>query len=109
MSRRSRIVILPGDHARNKGDDAIFTAMLATLRGVVPQAEFVVFSNAPDATHQQHGIPCYPEWSQWGQMVAAIRSADLVIWGGGHILQDRASKLHVPMLLLKPALAVSFD
>jgi len=108
MSKKSKIVILPGDHARNKGDDAIFTAMLATLRRMIPQGEFVTFSNAPDATHQQHNILCYPEWSQWGRMVAAIRSANLVIWGGGHVLQDKASQLHVPMRLLKPALALMF-
>jgi polysaccharide pyruvyl transferase CsaB len=74
----------------NAGDEAMLTAMIEALTTLEPDVEITVLSGNPRQTQQQHGVDAihrlnYPE------IVGALRQADLLISGGGSLLQDVTS------------------
>ena len=77
----------------NMGDVAILKQMLADLRQQMPQCSFTVLSWTPEHTKRHYGVnavmsgPIHGTWST----IEAIRRADLLIIGGGGILQDLTS------------------
>ncbi len=75
----------------NAGDEAILLAIIGDLRRQDPQAEITVLSANPDWTSRQHSVRAIPRMSFW-QAAAAMRSTDLLISGGGGLLQDSTSK-----------------
>jgi polysaccharide pyruvyl transferase CsaB len=78
----------------NLGDEAILTAILAAFRGALGES-FVPVVATYDAgvTHHFHGpVETVPARSLQ-ELADAIRASDLVVWGGGGLLQDR---WHVP-------------
>ncbi len=94
----------------NIGEEAILTALLQDLQacGVT---DIFLSSNMPERTKGRHGkkigiIADKP--SRWPLLPLEVAKADLVIWGGGHMLQDRSSRLYIPyvikMLLLAKVL-----
>ncbi|KKW38957.1 hypothetical protein A2454_03855 [Candidatus Peribacteria bacterium RIFOXYC2_FULL_55_14] len=101
------IYILCGNATYNRGDRANLTAQLDLLRSVYPDAQITVGSFRPevdarwyDATFVQRG--CILSASQW----KAMRSADIIIWGGGSLLTDHTGILSIPywfclLLLIK--------
>lgn len=74
----------------NTGDEAILAALLGTVRRLKPALEPVVLSADPAATHADHGVAAVPHFS-----LAALRGelaqAQLLISGGGSLLQDTTS------------------
>jgi len=74
----------------NAGDEAVLAATLSELRTRLPQAEVVVLSSNPDATAEQHDVEAAPRWPL-GPLMSAIRSSDLLISGGGSLLQNETS------------------
>lgn len=74
----------------NAGDEAMLTAMVEAFAALDPEVNILVLSGNPQQTRQQHGVKAihrlnYPE------IIAALRSADLLISGGGSLLQDVTS------------------
>jgi polysaccharide pyruvyl transferase CsaB len=82
-----RLVIAGYYGFANAGDEAILAAMLADLRGRVPQAAITVVSGDPAATTAAHGVPAVL-FTDIGALVEAVRGADLLILGGGGLFQD---------------------
>jgi len=76
----------------NAGDEAILAASLAGLRDRLPDAEFVVLSAEPDLTAAQHDVEARPRWPLWS-VWRTLRDADLLLSGGGGLLQDSTSAL----------------
>ena len=76
----------------NTGDEAILSALVSGLRARVPDVELHVLSASPAATAAAHDVGAANRWSLW-QEVCEIRAADLLIHGGGGIIQDTTSKL----------------
>lgn len=74
----------------NAGDEAILLAIIGDLRRQDPEAEITVLSANPEWTAKQHAVRAIPRMSFW-QVAAAMRSADLLISGGGGLLQDSTS------------------
>jgi len=61
-----------------------------------------VLSNQPERTRIRHGkrvrvVPDEP--ARWLSLPAEVRKFDLLIWGGGHMLQDRSSQLYIPYVV----------
>jgi polysaccharide pyruvyl transferase CsaB len=82
----------------NLGDELIFAALRAKLasRGVVVSA----LSVDPAATSASHGVPGLRRRS-----ALARRQGDLMVLGGGGLLQDETSSLNLPFHLSPVALA----
>lgn len=96
----------------NIGEEAILASLLQDLVACGVK-NITVLSNQPERTRNRHGdkirvIPDFP--INWIKLPSEVREADLVIWGGGHMLQDRSSQLYIPyvarVLLLAKFLGV---
>jgi polysaccharide pyruvyl transferase CsaB len=71
----------------NAGDEAILAAMLGELRALRTDLEIVVGSGDPEGTRELHGVRAVRR-DDLPAVTAAIRESDLVILGGGGLLQD---------------------
>ncbi|MHB9035206.1 MAG: polysaccharide pyruvyl transferase CsaB [Armatimonadota bacterium] len=86
-----RIVISGYYGFGNTGDEAVLAGMLATFRQFEMDAEVTVFSADPKRTESEHpGAKSVYRYSI-PRVIRAIRRADLVISGGGSLLQDVTS------------------
>ncbi|OPX88058.1 MAG: colanic acid biosynthesis protein [Pelotomaculum sp. PtaB.Bin104] len=85
-----RVVISGYYGFHNCGDEAILFAMLQALRGLVPGLEAIVLSKEPGYTAREFGVQSISRDSP-GQVLQALRSADMLISGGGGLLQDVTS------------------
>ena len=74
----------------NAGDEAVLSATIAELRARLPDCEPVVFSNDPEATTAAHQVEAAPRWPL-GSVTATLRECDLLLSGGGTLLQDATS------------------
>ncbi len=74
----------------NAGDEAVLAASIDLLRTELPGAAFTVLSGNPAATAAEFKVDAAPRMAP-GAVIAAIRSSDLVLSGGGSLLQDRTS------------------
>jgi polysaccharide pyruvyl transferase CsaB len=74
----------------NAGDEAMLAAMIEALTDIEPDIRIVVLSGNPDNTKQRHGVEAvyrlnYPE------IIKVLSNSDLLISGGGSLLQDVTS------------------
>jgi polysaccharide pyruvyl transferase CsaB len=88
----------------NCGDEAILTALMADLGRLVPDANFTVLSRRPEQTAARYGVTSIDRFN-FRQVVSAIRRADLVISGGGSLLQDATSSRSLYYYLMIISLA----
>lgn len=89
MSDTPRILFSGYFGAGNLGDEAILAAEIAAFRTALgADTAIVVASHDHDSTVAFHGeIETVPCWDV-SALAAAIRASDLVVWGGGGLLQD---------------------
>ena len=88
----------------NAGDEALLSAITSALKRVAPEAEFVVFSGAPDRTASLHGIRAVNYLNPFA-ILRELTTADLLISGGGSIFQDVTSARSLPYYTSVVALA----
>ncbi|WP_232299481.1 polysaccharide pyruvyl transferase CsaB [Pontibacillus chungwhensis] len=74
----------------NTGDEAILDAMIDNLRSSLDDPYLTVFSLSPDETATKHSVTSiYRGWRHdFKKKVRALREADLLLSGGGGLLQD---------------------
>lgn len=74
----------------NTGDEAILKAIIDNLREELDRPEITVFSLSPVQTAKDYGVhSVYRGWRHENKRkVKALREADLLISGGGGLLQD---------------------
>lgn len=74
----------------NTGDEAILKAIVDNLRSELENPDITVFSLSPEQTAKEHGVKSvYRGWRHGNkEKVKALREADLLISGGGGLLQD---------------------
>jgi putative peptidoglycan lipid II flippase len=99
------LITLSGNYGfDNAGDEALLSAITASIRRLRPDAEFVVLSGAPEKTRSVHGIPAVYYLNPW-RVLRAIQACDLLISGGGSIFQDVTSGRSLPYYISVVALA----
>jgi len=76
----------------NTGDEAILAALTDEVRRRYPDVQVTVLSAAPEATARQYGVEAIPRGSLHA-IWRALRDADLLISGGGGLIQDATSRL----------------
>lgn len=75
----------------NIGDEAILEAVITKLRSKLNDVEIEVLSAKPNITFEKYNIPCIDRRS-FSQVMKAIKNCDLLVIGGGSLLQDVTSK-----------------
>lgn len=88
----------------NAGDEALLTAIVREIKRFKPDAEFTVLSGNPKRTSDVHGIRAVSRINPW-VLLREIKKADLVLSGGGSLLQDVTGPLSIPYYLGIVALA----
>ncbi|MEW5919802.1 MAG: polysaccharide pyruvyl transferase CsaB [Bacillota bacterium] len=94
----SRVVLSGYYGFHNTGDEAILEATLALLRRCRPDLELVVLSADPAHTQHCYGVEAVSR-TRITAVLQALRHADLLISGGGGLLQDVTSRRSVPYYL----------
>lgn len=74
----------------NLGDEALLDVIVAQLRARFPNASLDVLSATPGLTSKRLGIEATPRWNM-RDVRAAIKRADVVLSGGGGLLQSATS------------------
>ena len=74
----------------NTGDEAILEVIISILRRRIPGAEIVVFSADPDHTSKAYGVESVSR-THLPSVMRTLKRADLLISGGGGLLQDITS------------------
>jgi len=86
----SRIVVSGYYGFKNAGDEAMLAAMIEVLTDIEPNVQITVISAAPEDTKRRHGVKSV-SWLNYVQMAKAIRQSDLLVSGGGSLLQNVTS------------------
>lgn len=102
-------VVLSGYYGfNNAGDEAVLFSIIQALREVVgSNIRITVLSNEPEHTKKEYGVDSVNRWSI-KQIFKEIRSSNLLISGGGSLLQDVTSGRTVVYYLGIVALAKIF-
>jgi glycosyltransferase involved in cell wall biosynthesis/polysaccharide pyruvyl transferase WcaK-like protein len=94
--RGPRVLLLAGDVRWNLGDRAIRAALVARLKAALPGAEVWGLSKTPDRDWLDLGVLPFGRSALSLWRLPFGRRFDLVVWGGGQLLQDDSSKLKNP-------------
>ncbi len=93
----------------NLGDIVIFESMVATLRAIDPHVDIVAFSGDPAESSRRYGVRAYDVFHPSGAaaFMRELVTADLVLLGGGELVQDRSSKAYLVANLAPGLLAAA--
>ena len=75
----------------NAGDEAMLTAIIKALRDKAGDVEITVLSGKPEITATKHEVASVHRFNCFGVLLAML-STDLLLSGGGSLLQDVTSK-----------------
>lgn len=82
-----RVVISGYYGFNNLGDEAVLYSMLRALHRSIPDIDVTVLTNDPPATARDYSVEAVDRWNM-RQVAGALRRADLLVSGGGSLLQD---------------------
>ncbi len=74
----------------NAGDEAMLSAMVCALRGLDPTLQITVISGNPEDTRKRYGVAAVHRLNLPG-IARVVRQANLLVSGGGSLLQDVTS------------------
>ncbi|WP_019552530.1 polysaccharide pyruvyl transferase CsaB [Propionispira raffinosivorans] len=86
----SNIVISGYYGSKNAGDEAMLAAMIEVLSDIDPKIRITVISANPSDTQKRHGVASV-SWLNLFDIAKAMMRADLLLSGGGSLLQNVTS------------------
>ena len=86
----SDIVISGYYGSKNAGDEAMLAAMVEVFTDMEPDIHITVISASPEDTKVRHGVDSV-SWLDFCGIRRALKKADLLISGGGSLLQNVTS------------------
>jgi len=94
----------------NLGERAIFKQMLREIKKYNPNVKISVLSNSIQYTKKKYGIDPVPLGGIKGVIssLKAIMQCDILIVGGGELIQDKSSLVMIPYILMRPLIAKLF-
>lgn len=98
MAKTNKIVISGYYGFDNIGDEAVLYTIITTLKKEIPSAKIMVLSNNPEKTAQSYGVQSINRWD-FKNIIRVIKNSDLLISGGGSLLQDVTSSKTIPYYL----------
>ena len=91
VRRRRYNVVMSGYYGfNNAGDDAILESVQENIRAISDDVSLTVLSNDPDLTLRQFGLQAVPRFNFF-KVASALRRSDLLLSGGGSLMQDTTS------------------
>lgn len=91
MASPKRITISGYYGLANAGDEAVLSAIISGLKAQGgDDIDITVLSAAPEQTARDHGVKAVPRMAI-AEVTSALRDCDLLISGGGSLLQDATS------------------
>ena len=75
---------------QNSGDDAILHSICYDIRQLDFETSITVLSNQPDITKREYGVNSVNRFD-FRQVKKEIKKADVVVMGGGSLIQDLTS------------------
>lgn len=88
---KKRSAVISGYYGyHNLGDDAILLSIRRRLESLSDDVTLTALSNAPETTRAEYGVEAVQRFNLF-QVRRAVKNADLLISGGGSLLQDRTS------------------
>ena len=102
-----RVVISGYYGFHNLGDEAVLYSMVSALRELQPGLGITVLSADPSFTARAYGVEAVNRWRP-GEVAAALRQGDLLISGGGSLLQDVTGFKSLAYYLGVMAMALAF-
>lgn len=92
-------IVLSGYYGfNNAGDEAILAALIAGIKRRVAEPEIIVLSAAPDWTERVQGVKAIDRYN-YRRLLSVLQTTDLLISGGGSLLQDATGKKTIPYYL----------
>ncbi len=91
MAKHPHLVLSGYYGFQNSGDDAVCYAIIHELRRQIPGVMITVLSNDPPQTEAAYGVRAVSRWQPL-KVMRTLRGADLLISGGGSLLQDVTSR-----------------
>ncbi len=82
----------------NIGDEAVLYSIVSLLKKEIPGARIMVLSNNPEKTKATYGVESVNRWDM-KTVAKVIKQSDLLISGGGSLLQDVTSSKTIPYYL----------
>lgn len=89
--KKYRVVISGYYGFQNAGDEAMLTAILESLYEQLPDLEITVISGNPKETREKHGVHAVSRLN-FPHIMTVLQRCDMLISGGGSLLQDVTSK-----------------
>lgn len=86
----SRILISGYYGFNNAGDDVVLYGIISSLRREQPHISLAVLSNQPERTAALFGIPAHNRW-KLSTIIRELSKSDLLVMGGGTLMQDITS------------------
>lgn len=74
----------------NSGDDALLLSIISGLKEKIPGCKITVLSANPDETIRIYGVDAVDRWNIFG-IIKSAADSDLLISGGGTLIQDGTS------------------
>ncbi len=94
-----KTVVISGYYGfENLGDEALLASIIYALREKVPGLNIVVLSAKPEKTCSLYDVEAVDRWNPLA-VVKTLKSADLLISGGGSLLQDVTGPMTIPYYL----------
>lgn len=78
----------------NIGDEAVLRCVTEQVRGVVPDVELTILSNDPQDTREKYQVNSIPRMNPW-KVLSALWHTDILISGGGSLLQDVTGRFSI--------------
>lgn len=98
MSNTNKIVLSGYYGFDNIGDEAVLYSIIAALRKEIKEVEITVLSNNPEKTKALYSVNSINRWDMKA-VAKTIKESDMLISGGGSLLQDVTSGKTVPYYL----------
>lgn len=88
----------------NIGDESILRTLVSSLREHIPDCSLTVLSHDPAATREKYGVDAVERMSPLA-ILRAVRRCDMLISGGGSLLQDVTSSrsIHYYLAIIRCA------
>ena len=83
----------------NIGDESVLRTVIDALREGLEDIDITVLSADPEDTRQKYGVKAVPRMKPWA-ILKAVLHCDLLISGGGSLLQDATSRRSIRYYLL---------
>ena len=78
----------------NIGDEAVLRCVTEQVRAAVPDVELTILSNDPSDTREKYQVNSIPRMKPW-QVLRALWKTDMLISGGGSLLQDVTGRFSI--------------